>query len=43
MPMDLSEALECHRLGLLEQAARIYETALAEDPDRPRPFIFWAW
>ena len=34
MPMDLSEALECHRLGLLDRAASLYEAALAEDPDR---------
>jgi tetratricopeptide (TPR) repeat protein len=34
MPMDLSQALECHRLGLLDRAANAYEAALAEDPDR---------
>ncbi len=32
--MDLNQALECHRLGLLDRAATDYEAALAEDPDR---------
>ena len=32
--MDLSQALESHRLGLLDRAASAYEAALAEDPDR---------
>ena len=35
MPVDLSEALEEHRRGNLERAARVYEAALAEDPDHP--------
>ncbi|MFI5460512.1 MAG: tetratricopeptide repeat protein [Isosphaerales bacterium] len=35
MPMDVSEAREWHRLGWLDRAARIYEAALAEEPDRP--------
>ncbi|MDR3636558.1 MAG: tetratricopeptide repeat protein [Isosphaeraceae bacterium] len=35
MPLDLSDALVKHRQGDLERAARVYEAALAEDPDRP--------
>ena len=35
MPMDLSEAIEHHRKGELERAARVYQAALAEDPQRP--------
>jgi tetratricopeptide (TPR) repeat protein len=34
MPDDLSEALEHHRRGRLDQAARGYEAALASEPDR---------
>ncbi len=34
MPVDLSDALTQHGLGNLEQAARDYQAALAEDPDR---------
>jgi protein O-GlcNAc transferase len=34
MPVDLNEAFEAHQRGNLAQAARIYEAALAEDPDR---------
>ena len=34
MPIDLSEAMEQDRRGELERAARAYEAALAEDPDR---------
>ncbi len=34
MPVDLSVAWEHHRRGDLERAAREYEAALAEDPDR---------
>lgn len=35
MPVDLTEALAKHRQGDLDRAARAYEAALAEDPDRP--------
>jgi len=35
MPVDVSQAIEHHRQGHLEQAARTYEAALEEDPDRP--------
>ena len=35
MPIDLSEAFVQHRQGDLERAAKIYEAALIEDPDRP--------
>jgi tetratricopeptide (TPR) repeat protein len=35
MPVNLSEALEHHERGDLDRAARIYEAALAEDPDEP--------
>ena len=35
MPIDLTEALENHRQGRLDAATRVYEAALAEDPDRP--------
>ena len=35
MPVDLSDAVKQHRQGHLEQAAKAYETALVEDPDRP--------
>ncbi len=35
MPVDLSEALEYHERGDLDRAARIYEAALAENPDEP--------
>ncbi len=35
MPIDLSEAMQQHRNGELERAARSYDAALAEDPDRP--------
>ena len=35
MPVDLSEALAHHGRGDLERAARCYQAALAEDPDRP--------
>ena len=35
MPVDLSEALEEHRRGNIERAARVYQTALAENPDHP--------
>ncbi len=35
MGVNLSEALEHHERGDLEQAARIYEAALAEQPDEP--------
>jgi tetratricopeptide (TPR) repeat protein len=40
MPIDLSEALECHRLGLLDRAAGFYEAALAEDPARDEALHF---
>lgn len=40
MPIDLSEALECHRLGLLDRAASFYEAALAEDPARDEALHF---
>ena len=33
MPIDLSAALEYHRRGQLDQAARAYEAALAQEPD----------
>ena len=33
MPVDLSEALEEHRRGNIERAARVYRSALAENPD----------
>lgn len=32
MSVDLSAAIECHRQGRLDEAARLYEAALAEDP-----------
>ncbi len=35
MPIDLRAAIEQHRQGRLEQAARLYEAALAEAPDHP--------
>ena len=35
MPVDLSEALEEHRRGNIERAARVYQMALAENPDHP--------
>jgi tetratricopeptide (TPR) repeat protein len=35
MPVDLTAALEQHRRGELDRAARAYEAALAEDPDHP--------
>lgn len=35
MPVDLSDALAYHGRGDLERAERIYQAALAEDPDRP--------
>jgi tetratricopeptide (TPR) repeat protein len=35
MPIDLSEAMDYHGRGELDRAARIYESALAEDPDEP--------
>ncbi|WP_422926385.1 tetratricopeptide repeat-containing sulfotransferase family protein [Singulisphaera sp. PoT] len=34
MPIDLREALEFHRRGDLPQAARLYEQAIAENPQR---------
>ncbi len=34
MPIDLREALEHHRRGQLDWAARAYQAALLEDPDR---------
>lgn len=34
MAVDLSEALEDHRCGRLDSAARAYHAALTEDPDR---------
>ena len=34
MAIDLNEALEHHRMGRLEIAARVYRAALAENPDR---------
>jgi tetratricopeptide (TPR) repeat protein len=33
MPDDLATAVECHRRGLLTQAAGIYERLLADDPE----------
>ena len=35
MPIDLSAAIEHHRQGRLEQAARLYEAALAQTPEHP--------
>ena len=35
MPIDLRAAIEHHRQGRLEQAARLYEAALAQAPDHP--------
>ena len=35
MPVDLNEAMEYHGRGELSRAARIYESALAEDPEEP--------
>jgi tetratricopeptide (TPR) repeat protein len=35
MPVDLTAAMEYHGRGDLDRAARIYESALAEDPDEP--------
>lgn len=35
MPFDLSDALVQHGLGNLDRAARDYQAALDEDPDRP--------
>ncbi len=35
MPIDLSAALEYHRRGELDQAAKAYEAALAQEPDSP--------
>ena len=35
MPIDLSAAIEHHRQGRLEQAARLYEAILAEAPENP--------
>jgi len=35
MPIDLSAAIEHHRQGRLEQAARLYEAALAQAPEHP--------
>jgi tetratricopeptide (TPR) repeat protein len=35
MPIDLSAAIEHHRQGRLEQAARLYEAALALAPEHP--------
>jgi tetratricopeptide (TPR) repeat protein len=35
MPIDLTLAIAQHRSGELERAARVYEAALAEDPERP--------
>jgi tetratricopeptide (TPR) repeat protein len=34
MAVDLTEAREWHRRGELDRAARVYETALSENPDR---------
>jgi tetratricopeptide (TPR) repeat protein len=35
MPIDLSAAIEHHRHGRLEQAARLYEAALTQEPEHP--------
>jgi Flp pilus assembly protein TadD len=35
MPVDLTAAMDYHGRGDLDRAARIYESALAEDPDEP--------
>ncbi|MGP0066767.1 MAG: tetratricopeptide repeat-containing sulfotransferase family protein [Isosphaeraceae bacterium] len=35
MPIDLNEAMDYHGQGDLDRAARIYESALAENPDEP--------
>jgi tetratricopeptide (TPR) repeat protein len=33
MPVDLSTAIECHRQGRLDQATRLYQAALALEPE----------
>ena len=33
MPVDLSAAIECHRQGRLDQATRLYQAALALEPE----------
>ena len=38
MPIDLRAAIEHHRQGRLELAARLYEAALAERPIIPMHF-----
>ncbi len=35
MPVDLNVGLEEHRRGYIDRAARVYEAALAENPDNP--------
>jgi tetratricopeptide (TPR) repeat protein len=35
MPVDLNVGLEEHRRGHIDRAARVYEAALAENPDSP--------
>ena len=35
MPVDLSAAIEHHRQGQLDQAARLYEAALAQAREHP--------
>jgi tetratricopeptide (TPR) repeat protein len=35
MPVDLKGALDDHRRGRLDQAASVYQAALAENPDNP--------
>ncbi len=43
MPMDLSEAIEHLRKGELERAAREFEAALIEDPNRAEALHLLGW